>query len=673
MRTTIHDLPDHQNISADEIEPFVDRLIETHEREVDTIVESAATQPTWDRLMMPLEALDVELNDAWAPISHMNSVVSHDDLRAAHDGALQKLSEHQTRLSQSRPLYEVVESLANDESFEALNVAQRKVIRDSIRTFKRNGVALEETARTRFKSLRQKLTQLSSEFSNNVLDATDAWTKFVPSSNMLSGIPEPNLAVAKAAAERKQLDGYVLTLDMASYASTMMHCRNREIREEMYEAYVSRASDVGPSAGTYSNLTIVQDILTARTELAQLVGFENFAEYSIDPKMATSADEVKTFLDDLLQRVLPQAHKELARMNEFATNELNLDALEPWDLNFVAERMRESLYDVSDAQLKPFFPLDRVIKGMFDIAGELFNVAIKPAKGPSLWHTDVRFYEISRQGELIARFYLDAFAREKKRSGAWMADCRSRRAVGNAIALPVAYLTCNFTPPADGKPSLLTHSEVVTLFHEFGHGLHHMLTQQSYASVSGINGVEWDAVELPSQFMENWCWQPASLKRISGHFETGEALPSELLDRLIEAKNFNSGMAMVRQLEFGLLDLSLHTQTENFDPLKTMREMRERTGMLSNKPYDRFPYGFGHIFAGGYAAGYYSYLWAEVLSSDAFAAFEEEGLQNSATSSRFLHEILEVGSSIEAEKMFTNFRGRSPQIDALLRHSGIDS
>ena len=671
MRTTIHNLPDHQAIRADEVLARVDKTIKSHEAEIDQIIESVKSAPTFDNVMVPLEYLNVVINDMWAPISHLNAVVSNDELRKAHDAAEQKLSEYSTRLGQSRPLYEIVKALAESERFDTYDVAQQKMINDSLRNFRRNGVALDEDERERFKNIRQEITRLNSTFSNNLLDATDAWTKHVRDVDKLKGIPEPNLAVARAAAERRELDGYVLTLDMACYASTMMHCENRSLREEMYHANVTRASDVGPDEGKYDNSEVIKEILLKRTEMAALVGFDCFAEYSIDPKMANSAHEVKSFLEDLLAKALSQAQEELERMRVFASDELEIDSLEPWDLNFVAERMRESLYDVSDAQLKPYFPLDHVVDGMFAVVEDLFNVTIKRADAPSAWHEDVRYYEIARNNEVISRFYLDAFAREKKRGGAWMADCRSRRAIGNEFTLPVAYLTCNFTPPTGGNPSLLTHSEVVTLFHEFGHGLHHMLTQQPYATVSGINGVEWDAVELPSQFMENWCWQSDSLRRITRHFETGDTLPAELLNRLIEAKNFNSGMAMVRQLEFGLLDLALHMQTEEFDPLATMRAIRERTGMLPNKDYDRFPWGFAHIFAGGYAAGYYSYLWAEVLSSDAFAAFEEEGLDNRETSLRFLHEILEVGSSIKASEMFANFRGRDPQNDALLRHSGI--
>ena len=673
MRTTIHNLPDHQGIDAAEVVPSITDMIASHEAAVNLIVETAKSDPTWDNLMMALEALEVELNDTWAPISHLNSVVSNDELREAHDDAIQKLTEHSTRLSQSRPLYEIVKTLAESEKFHAFSAAQRKMINDSLRNFRRNGVALDEGDREQFKELRQRLTVLSSTFSNNLLDATDAWSKHIRDLDELKGIPEPNLAVAKAAAERRNLDGYLLTLDMACYSSAMMHCENRSLREEMYQAYVTRGSEVGPNSGAFDNSEVIKEILEKRTKLAQLVGFDTFAEYSIDPKMASSAREVMAFLEDLLTKALLQAQEELKRMRVFASKELALASLEPWDLNFVAECMRKSLYDVSDAQLKPYFPLDHVVDGMFGVVEQLFDLQIRRTEPPSAWHDDVRYYEIARENEVIARFYLDAFAREKKRSGAWMADCRSRREVGNELTLPVAYLTCNFTPPTEGNPSLLTHSEVVTLFHEFGHGLHHMLTRQLYATVSGINGVEWDAVELPSQFMENWCWQADSLRQISNHFETGERLPAELLDRLIEAKNFNSGMAMVRQLEFGLLDLSLHMQTDGFDPLTTMREIRARTGMLPNKDYDRFPWGFGHIFAGGYAAGYYSYLWAEVLSADAFAAFEEEGLNNRETSVRFLHEILEVGSSVKASEMFANFRGRAPQNEALLRHSGIQN
>lgn len=671
MRTTIHNLPDHAAIDAAEVSQVIENLLRSQELELETIVQTAGTKPSWENLMMPIESLDVELNDAWAPISHMNSVVSNDALRQAHDASIQRLSEFETYKSQFKPLYNAVSSLAASEDFANYTNPQRKMVNDSLRRFQRNGVGLDEEKRTEFRELSLKLTQLSTQFSNHLLDATDAWFLHVEDKLDLEGIPDANLAVAEAAAKGKDLSGFVLTLDMASYSSTMMHCKNRAIRAEMYEAYVSRASDVGPDANTFDNSEIVQDILNTRTKLANLVGFENFAEYSIDPKMASSAREVEGFLRDLLDKAVPQAKSELKRMQDFAEEVLGYANLEPWDLSFVAEAMRESLYDVADDQLKPYFPLDQVVSGMFSLVEELFNVAITKVDAPASWHPDVRYYEIARDDEVIARFYLDAFAREKKRSGAWMADCRSRRIVDNVRADPVAYLTCNFTPPTEGHPSLLTHSEVVTLFHEFGHGLHHMLTQQSFATLAGINGVEWDAVELPSQFMENWCWQADSLARVAKHHDSGEELPQELLEKLIAAKNFNSGMAMVRQLEFGLLDLSLHMQTTNFDPLATMRTIREDTEMLPLKDFDRFPLGFAHIFAGGYAAGYYSYLWAEVLSADAFAAFEEEGLGNRQTSARFLHEVLEVGSSITAQEMFQNFRGRAPNNSALLRHSGI--
>ncbi|MYD42788.1 MAG: M3 family metallopeptidase [Gammaproteobacteria bacterium] len=673
MYTTIHDLPDHQAIEPTRIEGFFDELLQSHENEIDEIVANSQARPSWDNLMLSLEALDVALNDAWAPISHLNSVVSNPDLRAAHDNSIKKITAYETRIGQSRPLYDAVRQLTEKTTFAALNPSQQKMVTDSLKAFQRNGVALNETDRKRFQELRAKLTELSSQFANNVLDATDAWTKHVTDIALLEGIPAPSVAVAKETAQRRDLAGYLLTLDMACYASTMTHCRNRALREEMYEAYATRASDQGPSAGEYDNSHIVVEMLNARTELAELVGFDNFAEYSIDPKMATSANEVKVFLDGLVSRAAPQARQEIERMREFARTEWGIDELEPWDLSFLTERMRESLYDVADAELKPYFPLNVVERGMFEVVGALFDVEIAAKDAPAAWHDDVRYFEITRRGETIARFYLDAFAREKKRGGAWMADCRSRRSIGNEMALPVAYLTCNFTPPTKGQPSLLTHTEVVTLFHEFGHGLHHMLTQQKYATLAGINGVEWDAVELPSQFMENWCWQEASLRKISSHFETGEALPKELLHRLIAAKNLNSGMAMLRQLEFGLLDIELHTQLKDFDPIATMRSIRSRTGMMPHKDYDRMPLGFGHIFAGGYAAGYYSYLWAEVLSADAFAAFEEEGLQNPQTSERFLREILEVGSSVKAIDMFKKFRGRAPQNDALLRHAGIQN
>ena len=674
MQTTLHYLPDHASIDPSQIGGELDELITSYETEIATIVDNSPDRElSWDSVMMPLESLKVALDDFWAPISHLNSVKSNDALREAHDDGLQKITALQTRLQQSEPLYTVVKTLQESGAYTHFEPIQKKIINDVVRDFERQGISLPPNEKRRVEELRQKLAELSSQFQNNLLDSTDAWEEHILDESLLEGIAEATKDVAKQVAQSKGLEGFVLTLDMACFASVMRQCDNRDLRQRMYLSNVTRASELAQAGDIekFDNAQIVDEIMRNRTELAKLLEFSNFAEYSMDLKMAKSATEVHEFLSSLLEKVLPQAKTELAELREFARDELGYENLEPWDLNYATEKLRESQYEVKDSVLRTYFPFDVVVDGMLRVAESLFNIDIAQADSPASWHDEVRFYEIQRDREVIARFYLDAFARTKKRGGAWMAECRSRRLVNNEVELPVAYLTCNFTPPTENSPSLLAHSEVVTLFHEFGHGLHHMLTQQKYATVSGINGVEWDAVELPSQFMENWCWQKNKLKQCSQHIDTEDSIPNELLEKLVDSKNLNSALTMVRQLEFGLLDIELHMQTKEFDPIGLMHQIRDRTGMLPMKDYDRFPNSFAHIFAGGYAAGYYSYLWAEVLSADAFAAFEEEGLDNASTGQRFLTEVLEKGSSITADEMYRNFRGRDATPDALLRHSGI--
>lgn len=665
-------LPDHKNIRPKEIKADVERLLKENRLELEAILDSSTNQVTWENLVDRVENLEVRLSNFWAPISHLNAVVNTDEMRRAHDSSLEELTLYGTELLQSKPLYERFNSLTQARNFEQLDLARQRLLTERVKAFERSGVSLPKKERSRFKILSSELSQLASEFNNNVLDATDAWFKHIQDELEVTGLPAANLEIARNLASEKGLEGVVLNLDMPCYMNVMTHCRNRALREEMYEAYISRASEVGPQGGRFDNTKIIESVISKRHELAQLVGFANFADYSIDTKMVDSADHAKGFLEDLLGRALPQAQRELSAMKEFARSEFEYEDLEPWDSMFVAERLREHSYSVSDEELRPYFPIERVIAGMFEIVSQLYGIQIESVEPVAPWHEDVRMYEVFKDYERIAIFYLDPFARSRKRGGAWMADCRNRRETGNQLQLPVAYLTCNFTPPTESKPSLLTHSEVVTLFHESGHGLHHMLTKQRFASIAGINGVEWDAVELPSQFMENWCWQPKSVAEISGHHETGKPLPEDLLAKLIAGKNFNSAVKTVRQLEFGLFDLDLHMrQPSDADPGLIWEETKSRSGLFPTKEYDRFPWAFGHIFGGGYAAGYYSYLWAEVLSADAFAAFEEEGLESKETGERFLKCILEAGGSRPAAELFESFRGRKPRLEALLRHSGI--
>lgn len=622
----------------------------------------------------PLDQLDDRLGQAWSPVGHMNAVVNSEALRDAYNGCLPLLSEYSTRLGQNRQLFEAYQSLADSEEFNKLDSAQQKVINDNLRDFRLAGVALEDDKKARYGEIKKQLSELTSKFSDNVLDATMAWSKLITDESELAGLPESALAGAKQLAESKEKEGWLLNLDFPSYFPVMTYCDNRELRKEVYTAFSTRASDQGPNAGEFDNTKNIQEILKLRHELAQLLGFDNYAEYSLATKMAESPDKVIEFLEDLAAKSKPQAEKELAELKAFAKETFGAEELEAWDVGYYGEKLRQQRYAISQEELRPWFPAEKAISGMFEVVNRLYGIEFETVNNVDTWHKDVRFFNITRKGEVIGRFYLDLYAREHKRGGAWMDVCRSRWKQDDKLQLPVAYLTCNFTPPVGDKPALLTHDEVVTLFHEFGHGLHHMLTKVDYAAISGISGVAWDAVELPSQFMENWCWEKEGLAIISGHFETGEPLPEEMLDKLLAAKNFQSAMMMVRQLEFSLFDFKLHKEyRENIDVQSVLNEVRKQVAVVIPPSFNRFQNSFSHIFAGGYAAGYYSYKWAEVLSADAFSRFEEEGIFNRNTGESFLHEVLEKGGSAEPMELFVNFRGREPQIDALLRHSGIQT
>jgi oligopeptidase A len=506
------------------------------------------------------------------------------------------------------------------------------------------------------------------------MDATQAWSLLITDLSELTGVTQNSLALLAQGAKEKDQSGYLLTLDQPCFIAIMTYADNRALREQMYQAFTTRASDQGPQAGQWDNSAIIDETLKLRHELSQLLGLANAAEFSLEPKMAGSTAKVMAFLSDLAQQVKPQAEKEFAELSAFAQTELQLDELKAWDIAYVSEKLRTQRYAISVEELRPWFPTERVLNGLYNITGRLFDISIEEDTSVALWHKDARFYRISRNGQAIASFYIDLYAREKKQGGAWMDVCRSRRKLVDGIQLPVAYLTCNFTPPVADKPALLTHDEVTTLFHEFGHGLHHMLTQVEVLEVSGINGVAWDAVELPSQFLENWCWQEESIALMSAHFETGEALPKAMLDKLLAAKNFQSGMALARQLEFSTFDFRLHLEynpSNPRSPQELINEVRGQIAVIKAPDYNRFQNGFGHIFAGGYAAGYYSYLWAEVLSADAFSLFEEQGIFDQATGDKFRAAILEKGGSDDAMNLFVQFRGREPSNEALLRHRGI--
>lgn len=666
-------LPHFSGIDVSTIAAEIDHAIDHCKRTIEETVQQANV--SWDELIQPIEEADNILDNLWSPVSHMNSVVSSDALREAHDSCLPKLSAYSTWVGQHEGLFKAYQMLQNSDEFETLSEAQQKTIENTLRDFRLSGIDLNGEDKADYARIKARLADLASQFSNNLLDATNHWFRHIEDEAELAGLPESAVAGAAQAARQKNLSGWVFTLDMPSYLPVMMHAENRRLREQMYTAYVTRASDKGPDSGKWDNSAIIDEVLALRKQLAGLLGFDNYAELSLATKMADSTDQVLDFLNDLGARSKPQAEEDLQQVHQFASSmdsELDLKA---WDLTYYSEKLKQSTYAISDEALRPYFPEHRVVSGLFEVLSRLFNMRVEPVEGVDAWHDDVSFYAIyDAGGELRGGFYLDLYAREKKRGGAWMDVCRNKLFLGGKDQLPVAYLTCNFNGPVDGKPALFTHDEVVTLFHEFGHGLHHMLTRIDVVGVNGISGVPWDAVELPSQFLENWCWQAEALSFISGHFETGEPLPQEMLDKLLAAKNFQSAMQMVRQLEFGLFDFILH---KTFDPAltnqvqKVLDEVRNHIAVVHPPAFNRFQHSFGHIFAGGYAAGYYSYKWAEVLSADAFSRFEEEGIFNQETGLSFLHNILEQGGSREPVDLFVAFRGREPEPDALLRHSGI--
>ncbi|OED41513.1 oligopeptidase A [Endozoicomonas sp. (ex Bugula neritina AB1)] len=666
-----HELPPFSVIQPEHVKLAVEAIIKENEASIDALLDS--NEPfTWRNLQEPLDKLDDRFSQAWSPVSHMNAVVNSDALRDAYNSCLPILSEYSTRLGQNRKLYDAYQSIADSEAFADLDNAQKKVIIDTLRDFKLAGVALSDDKKERYGVIKKQLSELTSKFSDNVLDATMAWSKLIKNESVLSGLPESALAGAKQLAEAKGEEGWLLNLDFPSYFPVMTYCDNRELREEVYTAFCTRASDQGPNAEQNNNSDNIKEILNLRHELAQLLDFNNYAEYSLATKMANSTDQVVEFLEDLAIRSKPQAEKELSELKTYAKEEFGVDTMEAWDIGFYGEKLRQQRYAISQEELRPWFPAEKSIAGMFDVVHKLYGIEFELVSDIDTWHKDVCFYNIKRAGQTIGRFYLDLYAREHKRGGAWMDVCRSRWTLDNKTQLPVAYLTCNFTPPVGDKPALLTHDEVVTLFHEFGHGLHHMLTKVDYAAVSGISGVAWDAVELPSQFMENWCWEEEGLALISGHFETGESLPQDKLDKLLAARNFQSAMMMVRQLELSLFDFKLHRDySANTNVQDVLNQVRQQVAVVIPPAFNRFQNSFSHIFAGGYAAGYYSYKWAEVLSADAFSRFEDEGIFNANTGNSFLTEILEKGGSAEPMELFVSFRGREPKIDALLRHSGI--
>ncbi|MEZ5504936.1 MAG: oligopeptidase A [Gammaproteobacteria bacterium] len=668
-----HRLPPFSQIRPDQVVPALDTLLsENRARIADIVAHVQQHDVTVDNFLLPFEELNDRLSNAWSPVGHLNGVLNSDALRNAYNACLPKLSEYGTELGQHKGLYQAYAQL-KEQGYNQLTAAQKKVVDNALRDFHLSGIDLPPEQQKRYGEISKRLSELTSKYSENVLDCTNAFSKHITDESLLSGLPDTQKHAAQIAAQKAGKDGWLLTLDIPVYIAVMTYCDNRDLRQEFYTAYNTKASDQGPFAGQYDNNPLMNEILALRHELAQLLGFANYAERSIATKMTESTDQVLEFLYDLAKKALPVARQEYRELHEFAVDYCNADDLQAWDVSYYSEKLRQQRFAISQEELRPWFPLEKVLDGLFEIARRLFDVTFELDDSVDRYHPDVRFYRVFEAGEEIAGFYFDLFARANKRGGAWMDECRvRRRTVNGELQLPVAYLTCNFNGPVGDKPALLTHNEVTTLFHEFGHGLHHMLTKVEEGPVSGINGVAWDAVELPSQFLENWCWEKDAIPLITGHYQTGEPLPQAMLDKMLAAKNFQSAMMMVRQLEFSIFDFLIHRDYQPGLDIHAMLEaVRKEVAVIQPPAFNRFECSFSHIFAGGYAAGYYSYKWAEVLSADAFSRFEEEGIFNGDTGRSFRENILEKGGEEEPMDLFRKFRGREPKVDALLRHAGL--
>ena len=667
-------LPMFDSIRAEDVEPAIDFILKDNRQQIKQLLHTV-TSPDWFTFIEPMEELEDRLSRVWSPVSHLNAVMNSEALRESYNACLPKLSDYATEMGQNEDLFNAYQSVSSQSS--DLNQSQKKLLENALRDFRLSGVDLPSRQKQRFGEIASRLSEITAKYEENLLDATNAWKKLVQDKSELAGMPASAIDLAAQIAEQRGEKGWMLTLEFPSYFPVVTYADNRELRREMYEAYATRASDQGPQAGKFDNSDAMEEILALRHELANLLGYANYAERSLATKMARSTEDVLDFLKDLATRARAQAEAEMAELQTFAQQQYSVSELQAWDIPYYSEKLRQHRYSISQEELKPYFPETRVIPGMFEVIGKVFGVHIQESQEQvQTWHPDVRFYEIRDPDQmLLGQFYFDLYARPKKRGGAWMADAISRMKTRKRQQLPVAYMTCNFTPPVGDKPALLTHEEVQTLFHEFGHGLHHMLTQVDYPSISGISGVAWDAVELPSQFMENWCWEKEALALFSGHYQTNEPLPEDLYQRMLAARNFQSAMQLLRQIEFSLFDFLIHLQ---YDPnqggriYETLEAVRKEYSVVHPPAWNRFAHGFSHIFGGGYAAGYYSYKWAEVLSADAFSLFEENGVFDQATGLSFRRNILEKGGSEDAMDLFVAFRGREPNIEALLRHSGIE-
>ncbi|MCW8387538.1 M3 family metallopeptidase [Fluoribacter dumoffii] len=664
-------LPQFSHIDTNHFQTHLEVMLKKHLEQVDRLLKENPHY-TWDNLMYPLDDMADELERFWSPLSHLHGVMDSPQLRKCYDACLPMLSAYESAMGHNHELYEAIKSIDK----HTLNPVQQKLIDDCLRDFELSGVALHQEHKKRFEAIQTRLDELTNQFEHNILDATQAFTLHIKDSSRLAGLPEHALNTAKEVAAEKGLEGHLLTLEYPCYSAVMTYAEDRALREEMYEAYITRASDQGPNANTYDNTPLIQEILALRHEKAQLLGFNNYAELSLATKMAESTSQVRDFMDDLVGRIHNQATTEFKQLEQFAAEKFQINPVKPWDIGYLSEKRRQALFTLSQEDLRPYFPQPKVMQGLFELVKKLYGMSIEEIKGVDIWHKDVQCYCVADEHNNVRGYiFTDLFARPNKHSGAWMDSLQSRRRLEDgSVQLPIATLTCNFAKASANKPAMLSHEEVVTLFHEFGHCLHHILTQVDYLGASGINGVEWDAVELPSQFFENWCWEESGLAVLTAHVDTGEPLPNSLFERLVAAKNFQSAMAMLRQMEFSLFDFRIHHEyNPNLNSFveEILADVRSKTSVVPVVAYNRFPQSFSHIFGGGYAAGYYSYSWAEVLSSDAFARFEEEGVLNPQTGHDFLHCILEAGSSKKAAEAYKDFRGRQATVDAFLRHNGI--
>lgn len=677
----------YAEIKPEHVAPAIEQLL-AENRALVVHLLSDSVPPTWQDFVVPMENAHERLSRAWGPVGHLNAVMNSPELREVYNAMLPVITQYYAELGQNLALFDKFKVLRNSAEYQGLSTARKKIIDNELRDFRLGGAELPDDKKARYLEIQERLSELSARFSDNILDATNDYKLVITDQAELRGLPDDALQAAQEAAQAAGDSGWLFTLKAPSYMPIMQYADNRALREKMYRAYGTRASEFGKT--DWDNTPLMEEIVKLRGEEARLLGFANFGELSLASKMANSPQQVVEFMRELAQRARPFADKDLAELREFARAELGIDdpstepvlsvveglrtGLQSWDVSYASEKLREQRYAFSEQEVKQYFPEDAVLPGMFKLVETLYGLQIKLGHAP-LWHEDVRFFDIrDAQGELVGQFYLDMYARNSKRGGAWMDDVITRRRLASGIQTPVAYLNCNFSAPVGGKPAVFTHDEVITLFHEFGHGLHHLLTQVEDLAVSGINGVEWDAVELPSQFMENFCWEWDVLNGMTRHAETGTKLPRELFDKMLAAKNFQSGLQTLRQIEFSLFDMLMHSNFEaggGKSILQLLDEVRAEVAVLIPPAFQRFPHSFAHIFAGGYAAGYYSYKWAEVLSADAYSLFEERGVLNPDVGARFRAEILAMGGSRDAMQSFVAFRGREPSMDALLRHNGL--